>query len=51
MERQRLKSVALNKIDIHDLFWNKYIDLVEDVILPFQWELINDQVEDRKSVV
>lgn len=45
MERQRLKSVALNKIDIHDLFWNKYIDLVEDVILPFQWELINDQVE------
>lgn len=45
MEQQRLKSVALNRIGIHDEFWNRYIDLVEDVILPFQWELINDRVE------
>lgn len=45
MERHKLKSVALNNICIHDLFWSKYIDLVEDVILPFQWEMINDQVK------
>ena len=45
MEQQRLKNVALNRICIHDTFWNRYIDLVEDVILPFEWELINDRVE------
>ena len=43
--QQRLKSVALENVRIHDVFWDKYIDLVEDVILPFQWELINDRVE------
>lgn len=45
MMQQRLKSVALENVRIHDVFWDKYIDLVEDVILPFQWELINDRVE------
>lgn len=45
MEKNILTNVALNNIKINDSFWNKYIDLVEDVILPFQWELINDRVE------
>ena len=40
-----LKNVELKDIQIKDSFWNKYIDLVEEVILPFQWELINDRVE------
>lgn len=37
--------MALEKVRINDSFWNRYIDLVEDVILPFQWDLINDRVE------
>lgn len=45
MNRRMLRSVALDKVRIDDAFWNKYINLVEDVILPFQWELINDRVE------
>lgn len=45
MSKKRLTNVPLEKINIKDVFWNKYIDLVDDVILPFQWELINDRVE------
>ncbi|MDD2981695.1 MAG: glycoside hydrolase family 127 protein, partial [Hespellia sp.] len=45
MEKNRLTNITLDKIHINDSFWNKYINLVDDVILPFQWELINDQVE------
>jgi hypothetical protein len=45
MEKDRLRNVALKDIGIRDKFWNSYIDLVDDVILPFQWELINDNVE------
>lgn len=42
---KRLKNAALGDIQMRDGFWNRYIDLVEEVILPFQWELINDNVE------
>lgn len=45
MNSNRLRSIKLDKIRIHDPFWNKYIDLVDNVILPFQWDLINDRVE------
>lgn len=43
--KKRLLNVPLNQINIKDEFWNRYIDIVEDVILPFQWDLINDAVE------
>lgn len=43
--KNKLSNVPLCKINIQDSFWNKYIDIVDDVILPFQWELINDKVE------
>ena len=45
MESMKLTNVDLKDIKINDKFWNKYIGLVDDVILPFQWELINDNVE------
>ena len=45
MKQNKLSNVALGNIKINDDFWNKYTDLVDDVILPFQWELINDNVE------
>lgn len=45
MEKMRLKNERLKNVEIQDGFWNRYIDLVEKVILPFQWELINDKVE------
>lgn len=49
MLNKRLKNIDLKKIKFHDSFWNRYIDLVDDVILPFQWELINDNVENAEK--
>lgn len=45
MQKNKLVNLPLDKVRVEDAFWGKYIDLVDDVILPFQWELINDQVE------
>lgn len=42
---QRLENLPLQNVNVKDTFWNKYIDLVSDVILPHQWDLINDRVE------
>lgn len=42
----RLNSVGLKSVRIDDAFWNTYVKLVDDVILPFQWELINDRADD-----
>lgn len=42
---KKLENTALKNISIEDEFWKRYIDLVDQVILPFQWDLINDNVE------
>ncbi len=33
------------KVQIRDAFWDKYIRLVTDEVLPYQWKVLNDQVE------
>ncbi|MEY8517053.1 beta-L-arabinofuranosidase domain-containing protein [Lachnospiraceae bacterium 29-84] len=42
---EKLRIADLNKIKIDDSFWNRYISLVKDVIIPYQWDVINDKVE------
>ena len=53
MEKEKLTDVPLHQIQIKDAFWDKYIRLVKDVILPYQWNTLNDNVKDaapdRKS--
>jgi len=39
-------SICLQSIKIDDLFWNRYIKLVKQVIIPYQWEVLNDKIED-----
>lgn len=34
------------KININDSFWNERIRTVQEVMLPFQWGVLNDQEED-----
>lgn len=41
----KLKSLPLKDITINDAYWNKYINLVPDVIIPYQWDILNDRVE------
>lgn len=43
--RDHAKPVSLKQINIQDSFWDYYINLVRDVVVPYQWDAINDQVE------
>ena len=42
----KLNNISLKNVKINDGLWNNYVDLVDNVILPFQWDLINDKVKD-----
>lgn len=46
MGKDRLADISLKNIDITDKFWNKYRSLVKDVIIPYQWDTLNDNVPD-----
>ena len=48
MNGEKLQSLPLGDIRIADTFWDKYIRLVKDVILPYQWETLNDNVPDAE---
>ncbi len=45
----RLNTVQLSKINITDAFWKRYTDLVEDVIIPYQWDIMNDNIPGVES--
>lgn len=45
---KKLESVPLKNIKISDPSWNRYIGLVKDVIIPYQWEILNDLVKDAE---
>jgi DUF1680 family protein len=38
-------SLPLKNIKIKDAFWTKYTKLVKDIIIPYQWESLNDNIE------
>lgn len=37
-------TIPLEKVRIQDEFWSEYIRLVRDVVIPYQWEALNDRV-------
>lgn len=41
----KLSSLPLKNIRINDSFWTKYTKLVKDVIIPYQWDSLNDNIE------
>lgn len=36
--------VPLHQVHIRDEFWSYYINLVRDVVVPYQWDALNDRV-------
>ena len=46
---ERMKQIAPQDAAINDGFWNRYLDLVADIVVPYQWELINDRVPDAEQ--
>nr|WP_138753040.1 beta-L-arabinofuranosidase domain-containing protein [Paenibacillus sinopodophylli] len=45
ISKKYTKPVSLKQVQITDQFWNYYIDLVRDVVVPYQWDAINDRIE------
>ena len=45
MEKTRLKNVSLKDIEISNGYWDKYIRLVKNIILPYQWDILSDNLE------
>ncbi|NCC44990.1 MAG: glycoside hydrolase family 127 protein, partial [Clostridia bacterium] len=43
---KKLESLDLNQIKVEDNFWDRYIRLVREKMLPYQWEVLNDRVSD-----
>lgn len=38
----------LKDVKVNDSFWSKYEDIAKNVIIPYQWEALNDRVPDTE---
>lgn len=50
-QTNRLSNISkpsLNQVKINDAFWGYYIDLIREVVVPYQWEALNDRVENAE---
>ncbi len=41
-----LQIPELDHIQIKDALWSRYIHMVADIIIPYQWEILNDRIPD-----
>lgn len=37
--------MPVDDLKVKDSFWNRYISLVRNVVIPYQWEALNDRIE------
>lgn len=49
MDMETPKTVGRKNIKIKDTFWKRYIDLITDKAIPYQWDILNDRIEGRPS--
>jgi uncharacterized protein len=42
------QSVPLQQVKIKDQYWTKYSNLVKNTVIPYQWEALNDRIEDAE---
>ncbi|MCJ7471849.1 MAG: glycoside hydrolase family 127 protein [Actinobacteria bacterium] len=40
--------VSNKSAGINDAFWGRYIDLVKNVVIPYQWDALNDRIPDAE---
>ena len=43
-----IEPVSLREVSIDDPFWSAYRRLVRDVVVPYQWEALNDRLADAE---
>lgn len=41
---KQMQVLPLSDVKIEDRFWSEYIRLVREVVVPYQWETLNDRV-------
>ncbi len=41
-----VNEVDLHKLTIHDPFLGQYQRLVREVVIPYQWEALNDRIDE-----
>lgn len=41
-------ALPLKNVKIKDSFWSPYAELVREVVIPYQWEALNDRIEDAE---
>ena len=49
MEKEKLTDVPLHQIQIKDVVLGQIHPLSKDVILPYQWNTLNDNVKMRRQ--
>lgn len=42
------QTISLQQVKIKDHFWSKYRNLVKETVIPYQWEALNDRIEDAE---
>lgn len=46
---EKLNLISLKNIKIDDGFWNRYLHLVPREVIPYQWAILNDQLQDVET--
>ncbi|AGF54727.1 hypothetical protein B0P06_001195 [Clostridium saccharoperbutylacetonicum] len=46
--RKVAKEIPLSNVKIKDNFWSHYRKLAREVVIPYQWEAINDRIPDAE---
>ena len=41
---EKFKAADMKQVTINDTFIGKYVDLVREVMIPYQWEVLNDRI-------
>lgn len=40
-----LKEIPLDEVKVTDYFWSYYINLINDVVIPYQYQVLNDELD------
>ena len=41
-------QATTNKVHIQDPFWDPFTELVRETVIPYQWDALNDAIEDAE---
>ena len=46
MNKKVTAALPLRDIQLDDRYWNRYTKLIPDVVIPYQWRVLNDSIPD-----